>query len=37
MKALCESMLKKTINTLSQENHDQHELRPFPFFHDCTQ
>jgi hypothetical protein len=37
MKALCESMLKKIINTYSQENHDQHELRPFPFFHNRTQ
>lgn len=36
MKALCGSMLKNTINTLSQENHDHHELRPFPLFHDRT-
>jgi hypothetical protein len=36
MKALRESMLKKTINTYSQENHDQHELQPVPFFHDRT-
>jgi hypothetical protein len=36
MKALCESMLKNTINTFSQENHDRHELRPVPFFHDRT-
>jgi hypothetical protein len=37
MKALCESMLKKAINNFSQEIHDQHEPRPFPFFHDRTQ
>jgi hypothetical protein len=36
MKALCESMLKTSINTISQENHDQHELRPVPFFHNRT-
>jgi hypothetical protein len=36
MKALCESMLKKSINTISQENHDQHELRLVPFFHNRT-
>jgi hypothetical protein len=36
MKALRESMLKKSINTVSQENHDQHELRPAPFFHNRT-
>jgi hypothetical protein len=36
MKALCGSMLEKTIDTFSQENHDQHELRAFPFFHDRT-
>jgi hypothetical protein len=36
MKALRGSMLKKTINTFSQESHDEHELRPVPFFHDRT-
>lgn len=32
MKALCGSMLKETLNTFSQENHAQHELRSIPLF-----
>lgn len=33
MKALCGSMLKETLNTFSQEDHGQHELRFIPFFY----
>ncbi|CAG9228318.1 hypothetical protein PSP6_510024 [Paraburkholderia tropica] len=36
MKALCEMMLKASINSFSQENHDQHEPRSLSFFDNRT-